>query len=120
VASLSNSEPEYIAAAEGEKDASWIRQSLEEMKVRQPGKPVHLVTDNVMRHKNCKIMCRMSRFNFYVSMVFSKDIFSAAYMEYIKKFFPHSASKILSIPAPNLIYFQARVFQQKLGQGISF
>jgi hypothetical protein len=30
VASLSNSESEYIAAAEGAKDASWIRQLLEE------------------------------------------------------------------------------------------
>jgi hypothetical protein len=36
-------------------------------------------------------------------MVFSKDIFSATYMEYIKRVCPHSVSRILSmhIPAPN-------------------
>jgi hypothetical protein len=42
-------------------------------------------------------------FLLYVSMVFSKDIFSAIYMEYIKGFGPHSVSRILPmhIPAPN-------------------
>jgi hypothetical protein len=73
-------------------------------------------------------MYRMRRFIFllYVSMVFSKDIFGAIYMKYIKgfvpirkkvlspsgkrflssfgkRFCPHSVSKILlmHIPAPN-------------------
>jgi hypothetical protein len=52
----------------------------------------------------CKIMYRMRRFTFlYVSVVFSQDIFSATYMEYIKRFGPHSVSRILPmhLPAPN-------------------
>jgi hypothetical protein len=42
-------------------------------------------------------------FLLYVSMVFSKEIFSAIYMKYIKRFCPHSVSRILPmhIPAPN-------------------
>jgi ribonuclease HI len=43
VASLSNSESEYIAGA---KDASWIRQLLEEMEIRSTIEPIILLTDN--------------------------------------------------------------------------
>jgi hypothetical protein len=46
VASLSSSEAEYIAAAEGAKDASWLRQLLGEMKVRDLNQPIILLTDN--------------------------------------------------------------------------
>jgi hypothetical protein len=46
VASLSNSESEYIAAAEGAKDASWIRQLLKETKIRSTIEPIILLTDN--------------------------------------------------------------------------
>jgi hypothetical protein len=60
-------------------------------------------------------------FLLYVSIVFSKDIFSAIYMEYIKGFCPHLAKGFVPIRYRGyclcismhliLIYFQARVFQ---------
>jgi hypothetical protein len=52
----------------------------------------------------------------YVSMVFSKAIFSATYMEYIKSICPHSVSRVLSMHIPHLIliYLQVRIFQQVL------
>jgi hypothetical protein len=46
VTSLSNSESEYIAAAQGAKDASWTRQLLEEMKIRSTIEPIILLMDN--------------------------------------------------------------------------
>jgi hypothetical protein len=46
VVSLSNSESEYIAAAEGAKNASWLRQPLGEMKIGLATEPVILLTDN--------------------------------------------------------------------------
>jgi hypothetical protein len=64
----------------------------------------------------CKIMYQMCRFIFllYVSMVFSKDTFSAIYMEYIKGFVPirYRGYRLCISPHLILIYLQARVFQQ--------
>ncbi|MBC8079190.1 MAG: Ty1/Copia family ribonuclease HI, partial [Gorillibacterium sp.] len=53
-ASLSNSEAEYIAAAEGAKDASWLRQVLEETKLRAKGQAISLRTDNDATQKLCQ------------------------------------------------------------------
>jgi hypothetical protein len=66
------------------------------------------------KSKPCKIMYRMRRFIFYVSMVFSKDIFSAIYMKYIKGFVPIRYRGYCLCISPHLIliYLQARVFQQ--------
>jgi hypothetical protein len=58
-------------------------------------------------------MYRMRRFIYYVSMVFSKDIFGAIYMEYIKGFVPIRYRGYCLCISPHLIliYLQARVFQ---------
>jgi hypothetical protein len=45
--SLSISEAEYIAAAEGAKDASWLRQLLHEMKIRPTNQAIPLYMDNM-------------------------------------------------------------------------
>jgi hypothetical protein len=51
---------------------------------------------------------------FFVSMVFSKDIFSAIYKEYIKGFVPIRYRGYCLCISPHLIliYLQARVFQK--------
>jgi hypothetical protein len=61
-------------------------------------------------------MYRMRRFIYYVSMVFSKDIFGAIYMEYIKGFVPIRYRGYCLCISPHLIliYLQARVFQHLL------
>jgi hypothetical protein len=58
-------------------------------------------------------MYRMRRFIYYVSMVFSKDIFGAIYIEYIKGFVPirYRGCCLCISPHLILIYLQARVFQ---------
>jgi hypothetical protein len=62
----------------------------------------------------CKIMYRMCRFIFDVSVVFSKDIFSTTYMGYIKRFCPHSVSILsLDIPAPNPNLFAKREYSNR-------
>jgi hypothetical protein len=64
----------------------------------------------------CKIMYRMRRFFYYVSMVFSKDIFGAIYIEYTKGFVPIRYRGYCLCISPHLIliYLQARVFQHGL------
>jgi hypothetical protein len=65
-------------------------------------------------HCSCKIMYRMRRCIYYFSMVFSKDIFGAIYMEYITGFVPirYRGYCLCISPRLILIYLQARVFQQ--------
>jgi hypothetical protein len=45
--SLSISEAEYIAAAKGAKNASWLRQLLHEMEIRPTNRAIPLYTDNM-------------------------------------------------------------------------
>jgi hypothetical protein len=66
-------------------------------------------------------MYRMRRFILlYASMVFSKDIFGAIYMEYIKGFVPIRYRGYCLCISPHLIliYLQARVFQQIRFEGV--
>jgi hypothetical protein len=51
--SLSISEAEYIAAAEGAKDASWLRQLLREMKIRPTNQAIPLYTEVMLTSPTC-------------------------------------------------------------------
>jgi hypothetical protein len=103
VVSLSIMEAEYIAGCKGANDTAAMRQLTSEMKI----------DSNTPILMTCKIVYRMRRCIYYVSMVFSKDIFGAIYIEYIKGFVPIRYRGYCLCISPHLILIdlQARVFQ---------
>jgi hypothetical protein len=62
--SLSISEAKYIAAAEGAKDASWLRQLLHKMKIQPTNQAIPLYTDNMAAQQLTQdgSYCRRTRY----------------------------------------------------------